>query len=335
VIGSALVALAGLLVLAVDHSFAVQSAGPGVPGRLRGFGGNPNTDAMLFALVTPAAVWGVLAAPTNRLRVVAGGVAALLYGSLLASGSRGAMFASAAGVIVFVLFRVQRLWVRIGVAALLAAFFVAVFSLAGTRPSPDASTRQVGRAPTIGSMGGRFTIELAPTLAPGQTPIPFVSEYDEIGFPGLYQYKPILAYGSGRVYVWLSAIKQGLDRPLLGFGFGTEQYVFVDRSYLFKGLFTENSFVSIFLELGVAGVLLLLAPFAIVAGLTLRAVRSQRARDPGVIAVGAATIAAGLVIAFFQSYLHSVGNVATLTFWVILFLTVAVLAAPSARASEW
>jgi O-antigen ligase len=334
--GPVLVAVAGLVLLGVDHSVAVQPAQPGVTGRLRGFGVNPNADSMLFALVLPLAIWAVAAARSMKARAAAGLAVVLLLGSVLASGSRGAIFGSAGGAIIFALIRVRPLRLLVPTLAALAAFFAVAFSVAGTRPSTSGSTTQVSGAlgapsSSAESRGGRFSVELAPKMS--DVPVPFVSEYDEIGFPGLYQYKPILAYGSGRVYIWLTAIKQGLARPLLGYGFGTERDVFVERSYIFRGLFTENSFVGMFLELGLVGVLLLLAPFVIVATLALRVVRRPTGDQRSLAAVGAASTTAGLVIAFFQSYLYSVGNVATLTFWVILFLAVALAARP-ARAAE-
>jgi O-antigen ligase len=340
-------ALAGLFVFELDHSLAVQAESAHTPARLRGFGENPNTVAMLLALVLPVVVWRLSATRSMLERVVMVAVAVLLYGTVLASGSRGAMFAAAGGVIVFVLIRVRRVRVLVPLVAVLVAFFAGTFKLAGTRPSsveetatpPPASTAERGGAKTTtttpsahtsapGAAGSkplppesRFTVSLLPN---GIAPVPFVPEIDEVGFPTLYESKPILATGSGRIFAWLAALRQGLRRPLLGYGFGTEQYVFADRFYVFDGGYTENSFVGIFLELGSLGVLLLLAPFVLVLVGVLRAFRRYGSDERALIAVGAGTVVAGLLVAFFQSYLYSVGNVATLTFWVILFLAVAV-----------
>src|SRR5205814_3144758 len=126
---------------------------------------------------------------------------------------------------------------------------------------------------SLATRGGPFTVELLPTAVAGDPGVPFVSESDEIGLPGLYQPKSILYYGSGRVFAWLNAIQQGIRRPVLGYGFGTEERVFVDHSYVFRGSFVENSFVGIFLELGLVGVALLLAPFVLVAMVAVRAAR--------------------------------------------------------------
>jgi hypothetical protein len=172
----------------------------------------------------------------------------------------------------------------------------------------------------------RFVVDLSP-VAP-TVPVPFIPESQEIGTPGLYVYKPILAYGSGRVYAWISATQQGLHRRILGYGFGTEQYVFVDRFYIFEGAFTENSFVGVFLELGLVGVLLLLTPFVLVGLAAVRAVRRDAVGERDLVAVGTGIVASGFILAFFQSYVYSVGNVGTVSLWIALFVTMSVAARP-------
>ena len=57
VAGAAAVALAGLLVLVVDRSAAVQSATADIPARYRGLGENPNTVSLLLAVALPLAIW--------------------------------------------------------------------------------------------------------------------------------------------------------------------------------------------------------------------------------------------------------------------------------------
>jgi len=327
--GPALVAAAGVLVFAFDHSAAVASAS-GRGGRYRGFVGNPDGAAMLLALVCPIAAWSVDEARNSRFRVAAELTAMLIAGSILFSGSRGAIFAAVAGLIVFGMIRIRA---RRRLLPVLAALF-AVVAIAYAATDVVASHNPAavkGQSHAQASRGGPFTVELLPNTHSGRSGIPFVSEFDEIGLPGLYQSKPILYYGSGRVFAWIEAIRQGLQRPLLGYGFGTEERVFVDHSYVFRGSFVENSFVGIFLELGISGVLLLAAAFVLAAKVGVRAAQEAAGPERAIIGVGTGVVAAGLVIAFFQSYLYSVGNVGTLTFWVVLFL---VLAAHAGRPRE-
>jgi O-antigen ligase/polysaccharide polymerase Wzy-like membrane protein len=337
--GPVIVALAGLVVLATDHSLAVQSAGGGMPARLQGFSQNPDTAAMLFALVLPISIYRQTTARTNRARIATATVTVLLYGSVLASGSRGSILASAVATLAFLVVRVSRLRVLIPTGALLIVFFGVSYAVAGARSSPPAhvprpqSTVSVARIVPAAKTVARPTpagipstswwqIALVPVVPARSTPLPFVPEKDEIGYPGIYEYKSILSTGSGRVYAWISAITQGLQRPLLGYGFGTEQYVFVDRFYVFDGGYTENSFVGMFLQLGILGTLLLLAPFLLVARVVARRWRIQASDQRSIVALGGGVIGAGFVLALFQSYLYSVGNIATLSFWILAFVVV-------------
>ena len=59
-----------------------------------------------------------------------------------------------------------------------------------------------------------------------------------------------------------------------------------------------------------------------------------RARDrPHALAACAGVVAAGLVLALTQSYMWSVGNVATVPFWVCAFLLPPLAAARAARST--
>ena len=54
---------------------------------------------------------------------------------------------------------------------------------------------------------------------------------------------------SGRFEAWRGAIRQGNERPIAGYGFGTEGDVFVDRYYGLDSNLTENSYVGLYLQL--------------------------------------------------------------------------------------
>jgi hypothetical protein len=119
---------------------------------------------------------------------------------------------------------------------------------------------------------------------------------------------------SGRVQAWSGGVSQSLQRPLLGFGFGTEDKVFLDRFYVFESTRVENSYIGLWLQVGLVG---LAAFLAILAVLGWRIVRGWRAlrREPGVAVAAAGIFLAGTVMAIPQSYIYSVGNVATVAFW--------------------
>ena len=160
----------------------------------------------------------------------------------------------------------------------------------------------------------------------------------EFGFPGesVETGKTrTLFFTSGRLQAWETAIQQGLDRPIAGYGFGTEDETFVDRSYLFVSRAVENSFIGVFLQLGAMGLALL------VVALVLPLVawwRVRNALDPErkeYAAACAGVVVAGLVLAVPQSYLTSVGSPPTAAFWIAFFLLAALTVGPWARPGRW
>jgi O-antigen ligase len=131
---------------------------------------------------------------------------------------------------------------------------------------------------------------------------------------------------SGRSQAWAGALDQGLERPFAGYGFGTESRAFADRYFQFQGEYPENSYLGIFLQLGVAGLLALLAAFLVPLALLVRVASRLAPEDRRAAFACAAIVVAGLVLALGQSYLYSVGNVATVTVWVALLLLSALVA---------
>ena len=348
-----LVAVAGVVVYLVDHHLAVQAAAPGMPARLRGFGQDPDTAALLFSVILPLPV-AVLLGPVSRgRRMIALAIVVLLYGSILASGSRGAIIGGVGGVAVYLALKVRPLRALLGAEVLLGVVAVLSILIAGARPAAPTiplvapgqratidSPRLGAAAPATAALPGRpvrpapsgssarvawWQVGLEPTFPRWAVPTPFVSPLAEIGAPGLYAYKRLLSYGSGRVFAWIFAIRQGLHRPFLGYGFGTESVVFRTVFYYYQSSFTENSYVGIFLELGLAGLGLLVLPFALCGVLGARAIRRRLDFDRQAAAVGFAISAAALLAGVFQSYLYSVGNLATLTAWTCVALTAAIV----------
>jgi hypothetical protein len=352
-IAADLVGLAGLVVLAVDHNLAVQAGVPTMSARMRGFGENPDTASMLFALALPIAEWLFFAGRGVLVRLAAGASFALLYGSIIASGSRGALMAATAGSVVFFALLAGSVRRLVVFEVIVVAFFAGSFQISGSRPSdfpspalpvstkpapvlvpPSKQGPAILKPATEPPPSSPFEVGIKQGLTRAEVPIPFVPRSSEIGHPSTYDYKPIIGYGSGRVLAWLWAIRQGLDVPVLGYGFGTESTVFVDRFYVFEGSYTENSFIGMFLQLGAVGTVLLLLPFLLVGSAVLRARREYDAADRRVLGVAAGIVAGGFAVAFVQSYLYSVGNIATLTFWVGAILAIIVAAKPRGRAGR-
>jgi O-antigen ligase len=301
-------ALAGLVLLGISQTEAVR---PGT-GRLNGIGGDPNTMSSLFALGLPFAVVMALGGPA-RARWFARGAVLLLVGSIVASGSRGSLLAAAFGcaAAVALVSRSRRSRLRgLGIVALatVAAGAAMIHPIGSTVSYAPAPTGEIGQAHT--GPGGRYTnAELVWRLQ------------DDIGsaLPGktAADSKRTFLGTSGRAEAWVGALEDAAERPLVGYGFGTEPIVFVDRYIAFQGSYVENSYIGLVLQLGAAG-LLLFVLFVVLAGRRLvRGLRGAASAEQRRLPAGfAGAAAAGLVLAITQSFAYSAGNVATLTFWI-------------------
>lgn len=315
--GAVAVAAAGVLVYAADRHAAVQAARPGVPARWRGLGENPNTISMLAALGLALALWLALTRAPRRGLWAAGAAGLVL--TILASGSRGALAAGAAGALAVVgTVRVPRRLQAVGAVAVVAcalggAAVVDAITTPGGSP-PTQSTAQTATAPstsTAPSTPGQTTpsqTSTSPTVtAPKPRPAPPPTRsFTTVG-------------SSGRTAAWRRAFHLGNGRPVLGYGFGTEERVFIPRFALFNGTRPENSFLGLYLQLGAAGVLL----FALVLLAAVRAFVPAIRRGVQVPAAASGVLAAGCVLLLVQSYVYSVGNVGAVTFWVTIAAGVA------------
>jgi hypothetical protein len=303
--GAAAVGIAGLVVLALDHSRAVEGASYESPARFRGFGQDPNTVPLLDAVVMPLAVWALL---SRKRQFLAGTVLILLLGTIIASGSRGGLLAGAVGSAVVVAALLGRRAVLVGVAVIA----VIVGAGAGIQSLPQPS--QTSTAPVAGPVG--------PAPKPGYLDAEVQYPLDaDIGRPlpggGEPPVRRSLFSGSGRVDAWRGALHEVARRPVAGHGFGTEQDVFVDRYYRFVGGLPENSYIGLGLQLGAAGLFALAVLLAVLGRAGVRALRGPR-KD--LVAACGGVLAAGLAIAVVQSYLYSVGNLAAAALWIPAFM---------------
>ena len=308
-LGAAAVALLGLLILSLSHDLAVQPASLQYGARYRGVGQNPNTVALLLALAVPLSLWAF-----DRARTVVGKVAAvaafvLFDASIVASGARGPLLAAFVGSLLYLAVRLRATRAR----SIAAAVAVLVLVL-------DAGLTQLPKPLPPGSGPTRQRLS---SPAPPQPNVELVQPLaDEVGAAAGGSVHRSLFGTSGRLGAWRGALGQAAHRPVAGYGFGTEDRVFVDRYYGFDSSLPENSYIGTVLQLGVVGALAFAALLAAVAAAGIRALRAAL---PGRLeaAAGASVFVAGLVLAVTQSYLTSVGNVATVTFWVAALLLTA------------
>jgi len=306
--GAAAVAVAGILVFVFRHADAVQPATRDLPERYQGLGQNPNTVSLLLASCLALVVWLFARAGSRRARVVLVVVGLLFLGSMIASGSRGSLIGGFAGVATVVAIVPARARMRAALGAATVAALAASIGLALVPKSEGASWKPP---------------HVTPVSAPGSHPNPGYTNVEgtfpldsDIGTL-LIDSKPTrrTLFGlTGRGEAWRGAIDLGNERPVVGYGFGTEGRVFVDRWADFVGGLPENSYIGIYLQLGAVGLLALLALAASIVVAALR--RSDRRQVAGPL--GALT--AGLVMAFVQSYIYSVGDIATVALWAAAFL---------------
>ena len=319
--GAVVVALAGLVALAVNPGEAVQEATSSTAARFRGIGQNPNTVSMLLAVGMPIATWLLLRERGAR-RLVAAGALALLAGSIVASGSRAALvagFAASAAPALASARGSRAVAATVATASLGLAVGLAVTTLPDPNPNYGRSTSDYATPCTRNDAQCYLRLE------------------DEVGRPPGGRYEPpksrSLLGSSGRRDAWASGLERGAERPVAGFGFATESRAFVDRIYSFQGGVPENSFIGIFLQLGVLGTVFLGGLALSLLGAAAQALRMRDRDDRPLAAACAAVLLAGLGLALFQSYLYAAGNTATLSVWICAFLLTALAATPSAARS--
>jgi O-antigen ligase len=236
----------------------------------------------------------------------------LFDGSIVASGSRGALVAGF--VALFVLAMLAPLGVRARLALVVGIAALASFSILATQ-LPQATGKFVA-APS-GSAAASAAPAKGYVNAEQKLPLSFdIGTTLQGGAPG---YGHGLFGSSGRSVAWRGALDAADARPAVGYGFGTEARVFVDRYALFEGGSAENSYIGLDLQLGAVGLALFLALVATAVVATLRA------RALPTAGVCLAVVAAGLTVAAVQSYVYSVGDIGTATFWVSAFLGTALL----------
>jgi O-antigen ligase len=316
VAAAGLVALGGLLVLLLRHDRAVAPATATLPARYQGLGGGPNTATMLFAVALPPAVH--LALEGRNARRALGIAAALgLAASIVASGSRGALVGAAAGLAVLGLLRGRTVRRRLGAVALVGALLAtsAVLMRIPQPGGPGTPSLVVAADPNPPAVGAKPPYVWVDTVLRLQ---------DDVGHPppGVGSTSApgrTLTGSSGRSEAWRGALSQAVERPLLGYGFGTESDVFVDRYVGFNSGVPENSYIGLLLQLGVVGLFAFLAIAVALLVTPLHAARLDRRR---MVAAGASAgaLVAGLVLGVFQSFLYAPGNNATAALWISAFL---------------
>ncbi len=126
-----------------------------------------------------------------------------------------------------------------------------------------------------------------------------------------------------RVALWRRAVEIGSHAPFFGTGFGTGDTIFyADVPYLQSlGIFTagaHNSFIRLYVELGLVGLLIGISIFAAVFRTLMYA--PSAIRGDGLAAALAGGVIGGLVDSFFEDWLFGFGSAATPATWLFIAL---------------
>lgn len=126
---------------------------------------------------------------------------------------------------------------------------------------------------------------------------------------------------AARFEAWRAAMGLIRERPLFGYGFGTEDMLFDYFGIFFdyhKGAYSHNSYLGMALQLGLLGAALFFIPLFFVLLKRLFAAGSQSLISASLTAV----LISALIASFSESWLYSVGNSVTFPFWICLMLLV-------------
>ncbi len=299
------VAIAGFVYWLISPSHAVVAATTEYPSRYQGIEQNPNTAPLLFAFGAAVAFSRALRARDAWLRAFFVLALLVLAASIVASASRGGLLGAFAGVLVVAAQGPRALRHRVALSALTVAALVVgawVMTLPNALPA--------GPAPATRS---------ATKTADAEDVLPLSQE---IGNPWWTH----RAGGSERSLFNTSIRARALggtfdrieQRPIAGYGFGTEQWAFVNRYYAYDSQNPENGYVGILLQIGAVGLAVFLAMLAVCVGAGVRALSATR---DGVAVATLGATAAGLTLGLSQSFFHGPGSIAYVAFWMSLLLT--------------
>jgi O-antigen ligase len=302
---ASIVAFAGFVYWLVHPSRAAIPATTEYPARFQGIEENPNTAALLLGIGMPLAFSRALRARSTTARIAFVGLVAAFAASIAASGSRGGLLAGLVGLLVVAALVPARPRTRIVLAALIVCGF-AVTVWAMTIPKALPATPLAATSTSSASRDAESVLPLD----------------QEIGNPWWTHRAGDSRRGllntSVRARAWDGTVRRAFGRPLLGYGFGAEQWAFINRYYALASQNPENGYIGLLLQLGLAGTAL----FLVVVGLCLaRGVRAcLRAPRSGYALAATGAAAAALAASISQSYFQGPGSIAFVAFWVALLV---------------
>jgi O-antigen ligase len=321
VAGVAVIAVGSLVYLVTTPSGfygAWQSATVQYSRRFRGLEFNPNTLSMLLAFAMPPALaWALDRRRSRGQRLALAALLVICAVEESLSGSRGGILAAAVGCLVMAALLPIALPRRGLVVAAVVAGLVVVAG-ASTIPNPLPASAAHHRAPAPKTRGINAELVLPLEAEIGN---PWWTHKSGTVHRGLFE-------TSERLRALKGSVQRGIERPLLGWGYGAETDAFVNRYYGFDSQNPENGYVGIFMQLGVIGLPAFLAAVGSCFAAGIAGARRAPGYTPAAI-VGVAAVA--LVLGLSQSYFHGPGGVAFVAAW-LSFLLASVLGLSPAQA---
>jgi len=130
---------------------------------------------------------------------------------------------------------------------------------------------------------------------------------------------PILG---GRLEIWPIALNLIIDKPIFGYGFGVEDKLIGLKKIILlqhAGTYVHNSYLGMLLQLGLLGFIIFFIPLFILLFKELFS-REQNETVATLRYALRASLIAGLICCFYESWIYSVGNAQAFPFWIIIML---------------
>lgn len=279
-------------------------------GRFQGWTINPGIAAGHASVLLPFALW--IASQRSRWQywVLVG---AILF-VLIMSQTRTEIVAAAIGSTYFLVRTYPK---RIYVV------------LSGTLSVLIMSYMWIEVGPRIFPQGTEFSLDhIANTLLDNN--LDSGEEYNELEMPEVWydRFNPRTSDAktlAHRTDKWRLGLKYFMERPLQGFGFGTEDRLFAyhdvnPQDYQLSGASMHNSYLGLVLQVGIVGAALFYVPLASLLFYELLTARETH-RKPLLSALLSVVITC-MVAGMFSSDLYSMGNAKSFVFWISVMLLV-------------
>ena len=314
-------------------------------GRFEGWMINPGTVAGYAASFLPLVLYITLHKPSRRYWLL---VAVIVF-ILIMSQTRTELFSASIGSLYFLFFA----YPKRRLISLMSLIIVLIASFAWVRTGPmifpqgtEFSWNKIVPGVSGQNIGPDSTLpETIIDSSARETKVDLEGEVSEEGVVSraqdtddslnnvdmevsYYQENPRIEHItslSNRTEKWRMGLVYFLERPLQGFGFGTEDQLFAyhgvdETSYIRTGAYVHSSYLGLVLQVGLVGALLFYVPLGILLFKEIH-VSFGAQHDPLRTSLLAVALTC-MVAAIASSDLYAMGNVKAFPFWISIMLLV-------------